>query len=449
VYYLMLAKRKDALVVTGLPESLGEIFSPDQPIEDPSALFGRKEELRELMISFNMSLATVPVIVGPPGIGKSSLFAMLHQTLAGDLTILESNALSAYQPQPKRRLVIIQRCSRTMMTETALSSAITDNIARGVVEKSKGRKFKLRDFELGGSVNFLSAKASWERTEDKKAGDLPDRFNAIIAEGDADEIVVLLDECEQLPWIERLLDWTRDFSLSGTRFCVAVRDHAAHRLTSAQHGDYRWPRRIAVRPLTDTEITALFYRAAQFLHSYGVNWSINPEALNYVALHSGGEPWYLQMIGSELIADPNIDILSRIAAGHGPINVSVVRLDVVNAERRVLENRLLGLHAQRYNDLVARAPKREELLRSLAKFPAGVIPADYVSDIQKFRIPGMKRVIDSLISEPDPVIIRVANGRAWQFSDHQFKVYCRLIEPLHPSSEVFASSHAEAWRESH
>jgi energy-coupling factor transporter ATP-binding protein EcfA2 len=441
-------------LVTSAIAQLGEIFTADKPVEDPRALFGRSAELREVLIAYESSSSGIPVLTGPPGIGKSSLLVMLRQILVGSPLVLDRHGLGTYQPASKRRLVIIQRCDSSMLDEDALSLAILRNVDRAILERPEHERFVLRGFELSASVKFATVKGSWERSAatcpltESPTLRLATRLEALTL-SDINEISILLDECEQLTWLERLMDYTRNFHQGEVRFCIATREHAAHKIANSSSGDYRWPKRVPIGPLPAVQIKLLFDDAAAKLRTLGVRWVISPEAMNYIEVHSGGEPWYIQMIGDALLFDPTLDLPTRVATLAEQLTMATIttgRNEVMQAEQRMLVRRLLGLHAERYQQLVQRAPKREELLRALAKFPGSVIPKEYVNTIRRSRIAVARKVVDDLTQSLDPVLVVIQPGLLWQFAEHQFRVYCRLVKEYNSGVDYFVNLHVENWR---
>jgi hypothetical protein len=426
---------------------LSEIFLPDRPVDDARYLVGREKELRALMVGFESSPAGVPILVGPPGIGKTSLLHMMRQVLVGFPEVLEERQLVSVEPKNRRRFVILVRCDRDFTDEESLSKSIVENLMRAVAERPQRRAFSLRGFEVEASVPLLRGKATWERStagEGSWLQTLSSRLGELTEDNVVDEVVLMLDECEQLPWVERLLEFTRDFHLGETRFFLAIRDHAARRIASASNGDYRWPSWIQVNHLSFHDMEAFFHDAEGRLQALGITWSLDPEALAYIAQHSGGEPWYLHMVGHELIYD---DDLRLEEAGTGsPVHVRVRLSDVRRAEQKVLRNRLYGLHGQRYLDTVKRASRREEVLRSLAIFDGSLIPSNFVSHIARRRVKSARTIVESLASGPDPVLLREHAENAWYFADHQFRVFCRLTTVVNSGADEFAKAHIDDWR---
>ena len=126
-------------------------------------------------------------------------------------------------------------------------------------------------------------------------------LNTLVETEDIDEIVILLDECEQLPWLGEVVDFTRLFASPRLRFCLALRDSHADGLVDSRRGDYRFVSKVRVAPLALPDMRALFDTVASRLRSQDIFWTVGDDALAFIAHHSGGEPWYLQMIGHELL----------------------------------------------------------------------------------------------------------------------------------------------------
>lgn len=429
---------------------LGQIFSPDRPVDDPDALFGRNQQLRELLISLGSTHRGVPILVGPPGIGKTSILRFAQQVLVGYPDVLESLDLLQCAPEPVDRLVIMLRCDSSMKSADDLSASIMEHIGRAFREPPHIKKFSIKRFDLEGTSPFAKGAASWERVESpitSPYSDLVQRISALRRDRAVGEIIFILDECEQLPWLDTLLDYTRDFDDHGCRFILAVRDHAADGVANPARGDYRWPDWIELPRLKRPDIRALYERAEKQLASLHLNWSITSEAVGYIDRHSAGEPWYLQMIGHELIYDDSLRLETRLAGDTSEerLSVRVGLNEVRRAEAQMLKSRLRGLHRARYVSLTAGAPKREEMLRAFAHFPDTLIPVDFVSHVRRRRIGSASHILGALSQAKDAPIVHVKGMTAYQFSDHQFRVYCRLSRATSDAIDDFAKRHVESF----
>lgn len=332
-------------------ESLGEVFSPDAPIQDPRALVGRRTELRDLLAGYASGASCVPVLVGPPGIGKSSLLGMVRQVLVGFPEVLEANGLSHCAPSNINRLAIEVRCNSDLVSEDSLSQEIVGQLNRIFDRANPRKRYQVRAVDATATVPFVKVKATWEASA-STVGDSTSALTSRLAECRSEQIqefVILLDECEQLPWLKRLLDFTRRFDAESCRFVLALRDHSAHELADPRRGDYRSPRHVQVGRLKRPEVEAVFERGSLLLSDLGITWGLQPEALTYIASHSAGEPWYLQMIGQELLLDPQAKLETRVTSSTTtqPAILRVNLDDVRRAEVRMRAKRLSGARCDR------------------------------------------------------------------------------------------------------
>ncbi|MDN5767336.1 MAG: hypothetical protein L0H78_16155 [Humibacillus sp.] len=383
--------------------------------------------------------------------GKTTLLRALSQIFTGNVDLLKDRGLEDCQPDATSVLVLQIRCSREMLDRDALSRAILDRMTDVLGRNYASPRIHLKGFEVETSLSIVKLKAAWDITPtspQSPSAELRERLSSVCRSQGGD-VMLLLDECEQLPWILELLDYTRSFDDVKVRFVLALRDYASYMLADPSHGDYRWQRRVNLSSLSRLEIEGLFARASSELRKLGVVWSLSIEAVNYIQKSSAGEPWYLQMVGSELLLDEDLALEQYVNAPVTKGNKSVrVSLDMVRqAEARMVVSSLHNLHAERYLRICRKAPKTEEMLRALAHFPGTYIPNRYIEHVRERRIASAGGILRRL-SNPDlgPVLTRPTSPTGtWQFEDHQFRVYCRLASATNDLIAEMGREHAESW----
>ena len=90
---------------------------------------------------------------------------------------------------------------------------------------------------------------------------------------------------------------------------LSLRDHAEYQLKAGAYGDYRWPADFRLRRLSVSDVELFFARAVDRLEEIGVRWSVGSSIARDIAEKSAGEPWFLQMIGAQLLSQADRTLL--------------------------------------------------------------------------------------------------------------------------------------------
>lgn len=412
---------------------LSQIFTPDSPVEDADRLIGRREELRGLLAALAEHRESVPVLCGPPGIGKTSLLNICAQVLVGFDGSLESMGLSQFRLRDAPRLVLWVRCDHRIATPSALASIILEQLRSAVASNPEARTFHVREFSVKSSVKFLEVAATWDRNASAPR-DSPEReLGVLLSQLTRDSGIttyIMLDECEHLPWLDEMVGFMRQFEAPGVQFLLAMRDYAVDFFRTGPYDDYRWPILIDVARLDDRRVKEFFASAEQKLSMVGVRLDLNPRAFSEIFRVSLGEPWYLQMIGSELLLARSEQIVDQLNR-EGECRMVVTGEQVRAAEQALIRKRLQPSFGGLYLAVTTGASRREEVLRTIAAVPDTVITPQLLSFLKRHRGGDPRRVVERLTSRNfGPVLVpsrSIIGG--WEFASHQFRVYCRLAEP--------------------
>ncbi len=354
---------------------LAHVFLPDSPVTEAADLIGREETVQRLLTKLAGDPMAVPVLVGPPGIGKTSVLNIVRSALQGFDEVLDELQLGNFRPAPHNRLIVTLSCSPSIADKDELSRRVLRWLRHSADAAPTQRRYKVREFSAEANLGLASLKATLDAVEKPDAGSseqLVRLLESYASEQEAD-VIVVLDECEQLPWLEELFGYLRSFDAAGVRFMLAMRDHAEERLRSGPDGDYRWPSDVVVKRWGEQDVRAFFDRAADKLAEDHIRWIPDPTVVSRILRLSAGEPWYCQMIGSEILEAQADSLLSTVNDSDEAI-LRVTANELNSAEQALIDSRLRGTYAQLYTSVAARAPRREEVLRCLARFPETLIP---------------------------------------------------------------------------
>jgi hypothetical protein len=426
----------------GLGEVVLSLFSPVSPIESRRALLGRERELRDIVLAISSTDRAVPVVTGPPGMGKSSVLLTVGGMLFQDTGAADFEALLG----ALKRVAVYCRCDPDLSGPADLARKINETLDEAVMSGNKTRHDISRSYHVEASIPFVRLSSDWTFNAPStpavsEEDGLVRRLRQLRRDG-VDEVVILLDECEQLPWLTSVLAYIRRLDGMGCRFLLGVRDHVAYSIADPSQGDYRWPTFVPLEKFSREEVRGVFRRAQLILSQFGVRWEVLPEVITDIYGNSGGQPWYVQMVGSELIKDPTKPIERLLMDGVASRDTAqTFRSDIRSferAEQAVRRKHLSGLHAGSYDRMCGRSAAREEFLRTMAFYPHTLIPYEFVRWIAKGRVEGAVRMLNDLCRSG--VLVRNEAAQSVEFANHQLRVYCRLRRSLHQGIDEFASA---------
>ncbi len=239
---------------------LAAAFSPAAPIVDPALLAGRDVETERLRLAV-LERGRHAAIVGPPGIGKTSLAATFAHTLRQDE-------------------------ARAQVIRVAADAADGfDGLWRKVF-----RRIKRSD--AGGALMRAAASYPAPLTPDDVVAELADFPTDLLP-------VVVLDDCHRLPPAEdraRLADTVAGLARHGAR-CTLVMVGTAPSAAALLGADARWLGAAAECVLGALEREAVRQVVANRLEPLG--FTIEPAALDRLAALAGGLPFFAHALGQQ------------------------------------------------------------------------------------------------------------------------------------------------------
>ncbi|MCP3882802.1 MAG: AAA family ATPase, partial [Sulfitobacter sp.] len=399
---------------------------------------------RDILMCFTDDGQGIPVLTGPQGIGKTSLLNVLSQLLLADVLSdqYKSLGLTGFAPPSVPRIVHWVRCDHTLVTPTALSERMLDEFARLAESPAEETTSASPEYSVSAAVpvrRVATAARDIGSGIDGLVRSLTDQADEVNG-----EVVLMLDECEHLPWLEDLFGFVRRFPRSKVKFVLAMRGHALDSFRRSRYDNFRLPHGIDLPGLEEAEngqISSFFEQKVAALKAAGVDFYIDPAALALIVRKSGGEPWYLHMLGNELLKGSSDTIMDDLRLGNRH-EVIVDTESVRAAERAVAATYLHGLYTSQYRTLCGRAPKREEVLRAIAQLQEPTVSSEFVAHMRIER-GGDPAEIMRRLAEDHGVLER--DGRSWRFTNHQFRVYCRLAVPCHELNAELAGVTVESW----
>lgn len=410
----------------------GLFFDPE-PVGQVDALFGRYSEMEKLAFEWATTTATsVPIIEGPPGIGKSSLLATFTDLLLRDdpAPTAKWREIKSMLPE-RKRIILTLRCTPAMVSPSDLFVALNELLDGWTNQQDpRSTHWRFGSTSVEANLPFISVATSLERVPGETRSDrvLAARLRALIERG-VEEVVVVIDEAERLSWHEDILEVVRNFTVPQIRFILGVRDFVSSRLGDSRESNYRWPGWIRLGPLTRADIREIFTRAQFRLDQQDVRWEVTPELITAVEEEAGGEPWFPQMVGHVLIRQIRGRVYEQFEVGvRGPkVLVRSSLSDFQRAKRDVVELRLRGSHEVVYLEAVGRSAQRELALRALANHVEREIGALAIREIGVSLGFSVSEHVSMLVKRG--VLVRT-RSRGVEFASHQFRVFARLNAPV-------------------
>jgi hypothetical protein len=191
--------------------------------------------------------------------------------------------------------------------------------------------------------------------------------------------------------------------------------------------------------MTDPELEAIVDQAMTALRARGVEMSFEASARRVTANTASGYPWFVHVLGQDALIRADED------------GRSVVRVqDIQAAAEELTLNRFAQQFADLYQQAVRDSPRREILLRMIAKWPGRDIPTAEI--YRRVRDPRLGIASPStykghLCSEQYGRILLTPpyqDRGMVRFANEMFKVYVRIRSSLY---EDVKDNVDEVWRD--
>lgn len=434
-------------------ELLLDAFRPEYEMDDPAQFAGRAKEIEQLARSLQ-SRGACPIIYGDRGLGKSSLALQALRIALGDDTLLERHKLGKWAiPDSRAFLTLYVRASDATATkdeilQRVLNSAI-DAFGREIwgeetyqlTERSRtiGLNLKLLSAEFGKKFAPIQEDPGYVALSvEEKLLEVCRLISAVSKR----RLLIVIDEVDRASSAIGLASFIKSSSSRELKFMLVGIGQSVSDLLTDHKSLERSGHPIEVHRMTDRELEAIVDQAMTALRARGVEMSFEASARRVTANVAGGYPWFVHVLGQ--------DALIR-ADDEGQ---SVVRVQHIRAAAEALTlNRFAQQFADLYQQAVRDSPRREIVLRMIARWPGRDIP---IAEIYR-------RVRDPRLAVANPSTYkghlcsekygRILLTPPYQdrgmvrFANEMFKVYVRIRSSLYDGvketvDEVWDSSGA-------
>lgn len=418
-------------MAVSLESRLENAFTPAKPSDDPRRFAARTSELEAALQSLH-SNAECPLIVGSPGIGKSSLAGQVYRIATGEKDLLKRRGLSRYALSgddafhvamvPCTTSLVTYRDIVERMVEAFRFEELVEESVEPVVDTTLRTRLSIRVLEREKIAHTITSRP------DLLANGSPEvRLDVLVTalqRVTGRRTLFIVDEAQKVGDPEALAGFISAYSSDYLRFVVVGRTRILEPMMEGDDASYRKVVPIPVPLMNHRELNEIIDLATVSLENDGVNVTFSDRAREFIVTEARGFPWYVHVLGRGAL---------RTAFGAG--REEVRRDDAVAAMSELVEGRFSSHFNQRYMDFVGSAPKRELFLRGLARWEEEVVPPEWVRYLaRQIDLTNLARVRRALLSSDGDVrILRhygVPKNGLLSFENAVYKAYVQARPPM-------------------
>ncbi|HUB11150.1 MAG TPA: hypothetical protein VMB34_04260 [Acetobacteraceae bacterium] len=427
-------------------EDLSNIFTPNDPIKNPSKFAGREAAL-EAMINTLLTEGAHAVVFGERGCGKSSLATMLYNVAQGNVDILEYYGL-------RRRLERRGRLSWLVGPTRKKFNAIwvdgfqktVDEVIHAILTR---RPEQSRDGQFGpGLLAYLPTEADQIEVASKIGFDKVFVARSEVKEtfipqkpinmkegmelavqrystANSDDLIIIIDEFETVKDKGEIAQYLK--SLKRVRFILVgiaqaatdlIREHAS--IARDLHG-------IQVPPMTNEELRFILEIGSYILSPV---CGFANESIGEIVRHSHGAPYWCHFLGKALI-EQEVDSVGSVEQFLNSSPPRVIGIDKVVSLLAALPTRPdCNIYEQQLTSITMQDPRIQQVLLEIAKVDSSIInsPVVYTAIEQRGELDvGLARqVVDDMLAmdaSSFEVTRRSLDTVSFFFRDPNFKRY--------------------------
>jgi Cdc6-like AAA superfamily ATPase len=431
-------------------ELLLDAFRPEYEMDDPAQFAGRAKEIGQLARALQ-SKGSCPIIYGDRGLGKSSLALQGLRIALGDSALLERHNLEKWAIPPSRAfLTIYVRASDATLTKDAILQRVLNSAIDGfgreiwgeetyqLTERSRtiGLDLKVLSAEFGKKFQPMQEDPGYVALSvEEKLLEVCKLISAVSKR----RLLIVIDELDRARNATGLASFIKSSSSRELKFMLVGIGQSVSDLLTDHRSLERSGHAIPVPRMTDPELEAIVDQAMTALRARGVEMSFEASARRVTANTASGYPWFVHVLGQDALIRADED------------GRSVVRVqDIQAAAEELTLNRFAQQFADLYQQAVRDSPRREILLRMIAKWPGRDIPTAEI--YRRVRDPRLGIASPStykghLCSEQYGRILLTPpyqDRGMVRFANEMFKVYVRIRSSLY---EDVKDNVDEVWRD--
>lgn len=409
-------------------------FFPSQEITDPRFFAGRMPQF-DIALRALSSPGSSMIVFGDRGVGKSSFVSMIKNIVGGDHYLLYKHELhKRYNLGSIKFHTIFTECNESMeTTEKVLSSLITS--PNGIKKFIKGR---IESFESSKKVGFSISKIFSDllgfnyEGEDKqvstgfKPETITQDFIDLVMEVEkslllpGEGLLIIIDEFDLLKDNSGFASIIKNLSKNRVKFLISGIAESYDQLISSHRSIERtlFNGRINIAPMKKDELEEIF----ELIHvRYNKRINFNSKFIEAVFNLSHGFPYYAQILGQ---LSTNAALISQ--KSKQVITVNTQHLNLAQQELVKFEPNLDNL----YLSVIGSNPEKELLLKTLSsQIPSNILHKDVLINCAKKQVANPQSVLNSILAQRDPQVLRKINIDSVTFINPLFKIYSNSRTP--------------------
>lgn len=401
-------------------------------IEDPDAFAGRIEQVLELTDSLKTD-GTVPLIYGGRGLGKTSLAVQMARISLGDDALLQVM-------EKEDRLISGEDCLVPFWVSCSDETKTKDQVIQRIINSAEGyidlnafignaptsitvsTKLDLKVFQ----AEAINKYENNSKRQFSKLG-MEDQFYAVIDALNSSgykRILIIIDELDRVNDTRGLANFIKNASTPNLKFMLVGIANTISTLLDDHESLQRSLHPVQVSKMTYAESKEIVDKVISKLMLFDIKSSFSKGAYTILLNSSGGYPWFVHVLAQE-----------ALKASWDNKHTEVSSDDMTLAIKNLASNRFAQQYSDCYQAAVRDSPKREIVLRLMAKWGRDDVPLSEIYPLAK-----KLSVRNPYTSKRDLMLKRHGNVLVTpplhtvgiiRFKDSMFKRYVELRESIY------------------
>ncbi|MEU6893953.1 hypothetical protein ABZ934_19535 [Streptomyces sp. NPDC046557] len=410
-------------------------FTPSHEITDPKLFAGRHKQVRELTDALQTA-ASIPLIYGDRGLGKTSLAIQMQWISMGATELLDSMGSSDHAiDQENAFMVFYATCSDEIHNDADLLQLLINCMEEVDIESENKKASKLVDRKTRKQISLKIVQLESTKTYQQEAGRIKHEklsqsekllrlVRALMESTGQRRILFFIDELDRVADLSGFASFLHNWSSPELRFALVGAAQSIADLHLSHESIDRHLAPVLVTRMTKGELADVIDRAVHSMHTQGMHYKFATDARTRLVRIAGGFPWFVHVIGQQ-----------ALLAAYEQGSVTVSDENITEAIRKLSEERFAQQFADSYRHAVRDSTAREKVLRLFAAWPDEDIPTgDAYAILRNCGIPKPSTYTKQLKS---PEYGEVLTSPGYQqstvvrFKNEMFRRYAYLRPPIH------------------
>ncbi|WP_402373995.1 AAA family ATPase [Isoptericola rhizosphaerae] len=406
-------------------------FVPSKEIADPHRFAGRRSAVRHLAEALHEDRSLI-VIYGPRGIGKSSLAMQGSRIAQGDVELLSQVEYEDLALTGEHRFITLYvTCSDATKNLKGIQRLMLNSISslkHSLDSKVPGAGRVLVDRKTRRKVSFKIFEGETTKSYDEQVKELDlslfslaekiERLAETLTDVFGQPVLFILDEVDRVANTKGLASFLKSYSSDHLRFALVGIGNTVEDLLQDHESIGRPLQPVRLGVMKRSELMSIVERTQAYLADADQFFEFTDSAQQEIARLAGGFPWFVHVIGKEILLDAYDESRSGIEKAH----VTALLRD------GKIWKRLAPILEARYHRAVKDSWQRECVLRLLAEWGDESIPTGGIyPQARTLGVSNPSAYLGHLTKEECGRAVRkISRQNQYAFVDEMFKVYVRM-----------------------